>query len=115
VTSLFASEKGRIRTTLHKAKETRPVAEKMITLARRDTLHARRQVLAFVSDQAVVGKLFSDIAPRYAERPGGYTRILRTGRRQGDAAEMALLELVGAEDAAEAKSDDKKDKKAAKK
>lgn len=87
-------EHERIRTTLHKAKELRPLAEKMITQGKRDTLHARRQVRRWVDDRSLVKKLFDDIAPRFAERPGGYTRIIKLGPRLGDAAEMAILELV---------------------
>ena len=87
-------EHERIRTTLHKAKELRPLAEKMITQGKRDTLHARRQVRRWVDDRTLIKKLFDDIAPRFAERPGGYTRIIKLGPRLGDAAEMAILELV---------------------
>ncbi len=90
-------EKERIRTTLAKAKETKPLAEKMITLAKRGTLHARRQALAFVRKEEVVTKLFDDLGPRFSERPGGYTRIVKLGLRAGDGAQMALLELVGSE------------------
>ena len=85
---------GRIRTTLAKAKEVRPVAEQMITLGKRGDLHARRQAVAFLRQKPVVKSLFDDIAPRYAERPGGYTRIIKLGPRLGDAAEMAYIELV---------------------
>lgn len=85
---------GRITTTDTRAKETRKLAEKMITLAKRGDLHARRQVLSFVYDEDVVKKLFDDIAPKYSDRNGGYTRILKLGPRRGDAAEMVFLELV---------------------
>ena len=85
---------GRIETTETRAKETRSIAEKMITLAKRGDLHARRQVLAYVTDETVVNDLFTDIAPKYAERNGGYTRIIKKGPRRGDAAEMAFIELV---------------------
>jgi large subunit ribosomal protein L17 len=85
---------GKLNTTEPKAKEVRPLAEKMITLGKRGTLHARRQALAFMFDESVVSKLFSDIAPKYANRPGGYTRLLKMGPRLGDGAEMARLELV---------------------
>ena len=85
---------GRIETTLTKAKAVRPVAEKMITLARRGDIHSRRQALAFLRSQDVVHKLFSEVAPRFEGRPGGYTRIVRLGTRLGDAAETAYLELV---------------------
>src|ERR671936_472204 len=87
-------EHGRIKTTLAKAKEVRPVAEQMITLARRGDVHSRRQALKFLRSQDVVHKLFSDVGPRFADRPGGYARIVKLGPRQGDAAEMAYLELV---------------------
>src|SRR5918912_2360050 len=87
-------EHGRIRTTVAKAKEVRPVAEEMITLARRGDVAARRRVLAFLRSQDVVHKLFSEVAPRFADRPGGYSRIVKIGPRPGDAAEMAYLELV---------------------
>ena len=80
--------------TVTRAKETRRMAEKMITLAKRGDLHARRQVLAYVMDETVVNNLFTDIAPKYAERNGGYTRIIKKGPRRGDAAEMAFIELV---------------------
>lgn len=90
-------EKERIRTTVAKAKETRPLAEKMITLAKRGTLHARRQALAFVRKESVVTKLFTELGPRFAERPGGYSRIVKLGPRSGDGAPMAMLELIGSE------------------
>ncbi len=85
---------GRIETTLAKAKELRPFAERVITLAKRGDLHARRLAARKVQDPEVLKKLFEEIGPRFAERPGGYTRILKTGTRRGDAAEMALIELV---------------------
>ena len=85
---------GRISTTEHRAKETRRIAEKMITLAKRGDLHARRQVLAYVYDEDVVTKLFEEIAPKYEERNGGYTRIMKLGPRRGDCAEVVFLELV---------------------
>ena len=87
-------EHGRVRTTVAKAKAVRPIAEQMITLGRRGDLHARRQALAYLRSQDVVHKLFSDVGPRFADRPGGYSRIVKIGPRQGDAAEMAYLELV---------------------
>ena len=90
-------EKERILTTLAKAKATRPLAEKMITVAKRDTLHSRRQALRFVYKKDVVKKLFEDIAPRFTERPGGYTRIVKIGPRDGDGAEMAVLEMIDKE------------------
>lgn len=92
VTSFLDS--GRIETTVTRAKETRSMAEKMITLAKENTLHSRRQALAFITREDVVAKLFNEIGPKYAERNGGYTRIVRIGPRRGDAAEMAVLELV---------------------
>ena len=87
-------EHGRIRTTAAKAKEVKPVAEQMITLGRRGGVPARRQALKFLRSQDVVHKLFSDVGPRMADRPGGYSRIVRIGPRLGDAAEMVYLELV---------------------
>ncbi len=92
VTDLF--KYGRIQTTDCRAKETRREAEKMITLAKRDDLHARRQAMAYIKDEDVVKKLFDEIAPKYAARNGGYTRILKLGPRQGDVAEAVFLELV---------------------
>lgn len=91
-TSLFRH--GRIETTSAKAKELRPYAERLITLAKRGDLHARRLAATKIQDRAVLGSLFDDIGPRYAERPGGYTRILKLGNRKGDAADMSLIELV---------------------
>ena len=85
---------GRITTTITRAKETRRMAEKMITLGKRGDLHARRQALAYIYDEDVVTKLFDNIAPKYAERSGGYTRILKLGQRRGVTAEMVFLELV---------------------
>ena len=87
-------EHGRIKTTVAKAKEVRPVAEQMITLGRRGGVPARRQALKFLRSQDVVHKLFSEVGPRFADREGGYLRIIRIGPRLGDAAEMAYLELV---------------------
>jgi len=91
-TSLFRHE--RIETTTAKAKELRPFAERLITLAKRGDLHARRLAAQKIPDREVLGKLFGEIGPRFAERPGGYTRIMKLGTRRGDAAEMALIELV---------------------
>ena len=85
---------GRIQTTEHRAKETRRQAEKMITLGKRGDLHARRQAMAYIYDESVVTKVFEEIAPKYADRQGGYTRILKLGPRQGDSAEVVFLELV---------------------
>lgn len=87
-------ETGKIETTLTRAKETQSLAEKMITLGKTNTLHSRRQALEFITKEDVVTKLFAEIAPKYADRNGGYTRILKTGPRRGDAAPMAILELV---------------------
>jgi large subunit ribosomal protein L17 len=92
LTALFTHE--RITTTLPKAKELRPLAERMVTLARTGTLANRRRVLQTLTDREVVRRLFEDIAPRFADRPGGYTRILRVGRRHGDNAELAIIEFV---------------------
>ena len=85
---------GRIQTTEHRAKEARRQAEKMITLGKRGDLHARRQAMAYIFDESVVTKLFEEIAPKYADRQGGYTRILKLGPRQGDNVEVVFLELV---------------------
>ena len=84
----------RVTTTITKAKVLRPYAEKLITKARTGSLHARRQILAKIEDTAVVTHLFDEIAPRYVDRPGGYTRIVRVGPRRGDGAEMAIIELI---------------------
>ena len=92
VTSLL--ENGKIETTETRAKEARSLAEKMITLGKTNTLHSRRQALAFITKEDVVTKLFAEIAPKYAERNGGYTRIIKTGPRRCDAAPMAIVELV---------------------
>ena len=91
--SLFQHDK--VETTNAKAKELRPYAERLITLARRGDLHARRQVERQIKDRDVAGRLFKEIGPRFAARPGGYTRILKLGHRQGDGAEMARIELLG--------------------
>jgi large subunit ribosomal protein L17 len=96
-TALFRHE--RIETTTAKAKELRPYAERLITLARRGDLHARRQAARKIQDRNVLGKLFDDIGPRFDGRPGGYTRILKLGHRKGDAADMAFIELVERADA----------------
>jgi len=107
VTSLLKNEK--METTSAKAKEIRPLAEKMITLGKRGDLHARRQALSFMQDETVVSSLFSQIAPRFATRNGGYTRIVPTRMRFGDAAPMAVIELVerGKQETAKAKSGEK--------
>lgn len=105
-------DKERIITTLHKAKELRKFAERLVTLAKRETLHARRRVLRHIPDRRLVAKLFDTLSARYAQRPGGYTRIVKLGPRRGDAAEMAIIELVGAEVTREGKGGkvDKDDK-----
>ncbi|MCJ7680650.1 MAG: 50S ribosomal protein L17 [Candidatus Aminicenantes bacterium] len=100
-------EKERITTTLAKAKSVRPMAEKMITLGRTNSLHSRRRALQVIYKNDVVKKLYDDIGPRFSERPGGYTRIIKMGPRAGDGAEMAILEMVGSEFK---KKDKKKDK-----
>ena len=90
----FLLENGRIETTVTRAKEVRSMAEKMITIAKTNALHSKRQVLAYVTKEDVVKKLFDEIAPKYADVNGGYTRIVKIGPRRGDAAEMAVIELV---------------------
>jgi len=90
----FLLKNGKIETTVTRAKEVRSMAEKMITIAKEPTLHNKRQVMSFVTDETVCKKLFDEIAPKYAERNGGYTRIIKIGARRGDAAEMAIIELV---------------------
>jgi large subunit ribosomal protein L17 len=97
--SLF--RQGRVRTTEAKAKAVRPLAERMITFAKRGDLAARRRVLQVVRDREIVHKLFAEIAPQYADRNGGYTRVTKLGPRKGDAAPMAVLELISEEEAAE--------------
>lgn len=92
-------EHGRIKTTLAKAKELRPVAERLVTRSREDTVHARRMVRRWVRDRALVKKLFDEIGPRFTDRPGGYLRILKLGPRPGDAAEMAIIEFVDYDEA----------------
>jgi large subunit ribosomal protein L17 len=87
-------EHGRIKTTEAKAKAVKPLAEQMITLGRRGDLHARRQAISFLRSKDVVHQLYADVAPRFADRPGGYTRIVKIGPRYGDAAQMVYLELV---------------------
>jgi large subunit ribosomal protein L17 len=95
VTSVIEQE--RIITTVPKAKAAKPLVEKMITLAKRDTLHARRQAAAFLETPAAVKKLFDKLGTRFGQRPGGYTRVVKLGWRKGDGAEQAMLELVGSE------------------
>jgi large subunit ribosomal protein L17 len=95
VTSLL--EKERVTTTVAKAKEARPLAEKVITMGKTGTLSARRQALRVVTKEEAATRLFETVAPRFSERPGGYTRIVKVGPRKGDGAEMAVLELLGSE------------------
>jgi large subunit ribosomal protein L17 len=95
VTSIILND--RIHTTITKAKASKPLVEKMITLGKNGSVHSRRQALAYMMTPESVDRLFKIVAPRYATRPGGYSRIVRTGQRQGDAAEMAYIELLGAE------------------
>ena len=92
VTDLLAN--GKIETTFYRAKEVQPVVEKMITLGKKGNLAAYRKAMSYITKEDVVQKLFKEIAPKYAERNGGYTRVTRTGARRGDAAEMAVIELV---------------------
>jgi large subunit ribosomal protein L17 len=106
VTNLVLHE--RISTTIRRAKATRPLAERMITLGKRDTLHARRQAAAFLQTPEATQKLFGQLAPRFADRNGGYTRIIHIGFRLGDGAELAVLEFIGSE----LKVKEKKEKKA---
>ena len=90
----FLLENGKIETTATRAKEVRALAEKMITIAKQDNLQNKRLVMSFITKESVTNKLFTEIAPKYADRNGGYTRITKLGPRRGDAAEMAILELV---------------------
>ena len=100
----YLFENGKVETTVTRAKEVRAMAEKMITIAKDNSLHARRQVLAYVTKEDVVKNLFDVIAPRYADVNGGYTRITKTGARRGDAAEMCIIELVETKAELEAKA-----------
>ncbi len=119
----FLLEKGRIETTVTRAKEVSALTDKMVTLGKENTLASKRQALSFLKKEAVVYKLFTLIAPNYEERNGGYTRVLKTGPRRGDGAEMAIIEMVDADaiyapkkaEKEEKKEDKKEDKKAAKK
>ncbi len=99
----YLLENGRVETTVTRAKEVRAMAEKMITVAKDNTLHAKRQAFAYITKDSVVKKLFDEIAPKYAGVNGGYTRIVKTGTRRGDAAEMCIIELVTKEEEAPAK------------
>jgi large subunit ribosomal protein L17 len=110
ITALLREEK--IQTTDPKAKELRRWVDRVITLGKQGSLHARRQVLSIVQDKAVVRKLFDTIGPRFKDRPGGYTRIIKLGIRRGDAAQMALIELVGGESEKEAAGGGKKRRRA---
>ena len=112
-TSLFKYK--RVRTTVAKAKETRTFAEALITKARANTVHARRHVARFINDSTVVQQLFSEIVPKIGDRPGGYTRVVKLGRRLGDAAELAILELVDYNEVANQQAEENKEKKTEKK
>lgn len=101
--------RDRIETTDEKAKEIRRYAERMVTLGKQGTLAARRRAIAFLRDPKVVGRLFDDVAPRFAERPGGYTRVVKLGVRQGDAAKLSMIELTGTSESVES---DKKRRRA---
>jgi large subunit ribosomal protein L17 len=103
VTSIILND--RCHTTITKAKATRPIVEKMITLGKNGSVHARRQALAYLMTPEAVDRLFKIVSPRYATRPGGYSRIIRTGQRQGDASEMAYIELLDAETELNAKAE----------
>ncbi len=100
----YLLENGKIETTLTRAKEVRAVAEKMITLGKKNTLATRRQALAYITKEDVVKKVFDEIAPKYADRNGGYTQIFKLGPRRGDAAEMALIKLIDTEEKTETES-----------
>lgn len=104
----YLLENGSVETTLTRAKEVRPLAEKMITLGKKNTLASRRQALAFITKESVVKKLFDTIAPEYADRNGGYTQIFKIGPRRGDAAEMAIIRLIPASASAEPEKPAKK-------
>ena len=108
-------ENGQIETTLTRAKEVRSMAEKMITLGKKNTLASRRAALAYITKEDVVSKLFNEIAPTYANRQGGYTQIFKMGPRRGDAAEMAIVKLIAEAPVAEAKAAEEAPKKATRK
>jgi len=110
VTSLLEHE--HVRTTDAKAKELRGVADRMITLGKRGTLHARRQALAFIRSETVVKKLFDEVAARFKDRPGGYTRVVKLGHRHGDAAPMSIIELTDRGEAAKAEAEKKRERRA---
>ena len=101
-------ENGQVETTLARAKEVRSIAEKMITLGKKNTLASRRAALAYITKESVVTKLFSEIAPKYAERNGGYSQVFKIGPRRGDAAEMAVVKLIDSETTAPAAAEEKK-------
>ncbi len=111
-TSLFKYK--RIRTTVAKAKEARSYAEALITKARKNDLHSKRQIMGIINDKEAVKELFGEIIPKIGERPGGYTRVVKLGNRMGDAAELAILELVDYNDVVNAKAEEHKEKKDAK-
>ena len=90
----FLLENGQIETTVARAKEVRAMTEKMITLGKTNTIHSKRQAMAYITKESVMKKLFDEISPKYADRNGGYTRIIKIGPRRGDAAEMAIIQLV---------------------
>lgn len=104
----------RIKTTLAKAKETRVFSEKLITTARKGDLHSQRQVMNVIKDKEVVNELYSDIVPKIGDRPGGYTRVVKLGYRNGDAAQMAILELVDYNEVVTARAEQQKEKREAK-
>jgi len=110
VTSLIEYE--HVHTTDAKAKEVRRIADRMVTLGKRGTLHARRQALSYVRSQGVVKKLFDDVAVRFRERPGGYTRVIKLGHRHGDAAPMSVIELTDRGEAAKAEAEKKRERRA---
>lgn len=112
-TALFRYK--RIKTTVAKAKETRSFAESLITKAKSDTLHSRRHIAKFINDKDVIHELFTEIIPKVGERPGGYTRVVKLGQRFGDAAEVAILELVDFNDVANKSAEERKEKRAEKK
>jgi large subunit ribosomal protein L17 len=103
----------RIRTTLVKAKEARSYVESMITKARKNDLHSRRLILSEIQDKEVVKELFTDVVPKVGDRPGGYTRVIKLGKRMGDAADMAILELVDYNDVANKKAESQKEQREA--
>ena len=112
VTSIILNDK--VHTTITKAKATKPIVEKMITLGKNGSVHARRQALAYMMTPESVDRLFAIVAPRYATRPGGYSRIIRTGVRKGDSSEMAFIELLGSEEDQSAKTAKREENRAKK-